>query len=140
MSKRSTSKYLAQWQARRAPRTLELSDGLMVDLRPVDITTLMFSGSIPMPLMREVMEMKPAADGEYDPNDVAVMMPLIDAVVLATVIDPPLSPDGAEGTLPLDAIWFVDKMSIYREVSKPATALQPFRQQPDGDEAPVSGG
>ena len=68
------------------------------------------------------------------------MLPLINAVVLAAVVDPPLSTDGANDTIPLDDIPFADRVLIFQEVNRPATALEPFRPQPDGDEAAVSDG
>ena len=136
----SNSKYLDQWRMRTAPRTIELSGGWPVDIRPVEIANLMFSGAIPMTLMREARDMKQNDAGEYDPEDMARMMPFIDAVVLAAVVDPPLSRDGAGDTLPLDAIPFADRVLIFQEVNRPATELQSFRQQPDGDDAAVSDG
>lgn len=136
----SQSKYLARWRMRSAPRTLELSGGYSVEIRPVEIANLMFSGEIPLTLMREARDIKQGGDGEYDPEDMMRMLPLIDAVVLAAVTDPPLSRDGAGDTLPLSDIPFADRVLIFQEVNRPATELAPFRPEPDAGEAAAPGG
>ena len=136
------SRYMAspRWQARTAPRTITLGDGCEVEIRPVQLSALMFNGTIPVTLMREAQDIEVGADGQYDMADVMRMLPLIDAVVLAVVIDPPLSRDGEDGTTSLDFLSLDERMLIFQEVNRPATELQSFRGEPDGDAAAASDG
>lgn len=139
MSKQTkrASVYLAQWKERTRPRELELSDGFRVRIRPARVENLVISGTIPQTLLREMQAVDPQDDGTYSDEDVQKMLPVIDAVVLAVVIDPPVTREWDEDSdaIALDDIPFVDKVTIFQEVNRPATELQSFRQQPDGDEA-----
>lgn len=129
----NVSKYLAQWKARSAPRVIELSDGFQVSIRPVELTNLMLSGRIPITLLRQMQSIQPGPDGNYSDDATLEMVPAIDAVVLAVVIDPPVTREGSEDSIALDDIPFGDRVRIFEEVNRPAAALQSFREQPDGD-------
>ena len=135
-----TSQYLQAWKARTAPRELELSDGFRVLIRPVEVMGLLLSGRIPMTLLRQMQDIQPGADGNYTPEDTIKMVPAIDAVVLAAVVDPPVTLEGGENSIAVGDIPLADRMAIFEEVNRPAAAMQPFRGQPDGDAvaAPVS--
>jgi hypothetical protein len=132
MSKRDIQ-YLSRWKMRSAPRELVLSDGYPAAVRPAQLTNLMLNGTIPLTLMGRLKDIEPGEDGEFSPADMAEMLPLIDAVVLAVLIDPPVSREGDDDHIAIDDIPFIDKMTIFQEVNRPAAALEPFRPEPDGD-------
>ncbi len=134
------SDFLQAWKARGASRVLELPSGMMVRVRPVLLENLMLDGTIPLTLMRELQAIKPKRDGTLIDEDALKMTPLIDAVVLAAVIDPPLSREGGEESIALDEIGFSDRVFIFEEVNRPTAAMQTFRQQPGGDADATPGG
>lgn len=134
------SDFLNEWKARTAPRVIELPSGLHVRVRPVLLENLMLSGTIPLTLMREVQAVRPRKGGGFREEDALKLTPVIDAVVLAAVIDPPLSREGSDETIALDEIPYTDRVAIFEEVNRPAAALASFRQQPDGDADAAPGG
>lgn len=126
---------LAAWKAATAPREVELSSGLTATIRPVRLENLVLSGSIPLTLLRQAQALKPRKDGTFREEDALEMAVVIDAVVLAAVVDPPLTRDGGADSIALYDIPFTDRVKLFEEANRPATALQSFRGQPDGDAA-----
>lgn len=126
---------LAAWKAATAPREVELSSGLTATIRPVRLENLVLSGSIPLTLLRQAQALKPREDGTFREEDALEMAGVIDAVVLAAVVDPPLTRDGGADSIALYDIPFTDRVKLFEEANRPATALQSFRGQPDGDAA-----
>ena len=131
---------LAAWKAATAPREVELSSGLTATIRPVRLENLVLSGSIPLTLLRQAQALKPREDGTFREEDALEMAGVIDAVVLAAVVDPPLTRDGGADSIALYDIPFTDRVKLFEEANRPATALQSFRGQPDGDAANAPGG
>ncbi len=131
---------LQQWKERRAPRELTLSDGLTVLIRPVRIENLVLNGKVPITLVREMQKVQTDADGRYRDEDALRLTDVIDAVVMAAVVDPCVTRDGGEDSIALDDILYTDRVRIFEEVNAPAAALQSFREQPDGDGADAPGG
>lgn len=134
------SERLAAWKARMATRELVLEDGFTVEIRPVQLQNLVMSGRIPMTLVRQMQAVKPKADGTYREEDALKMVAAIDAVVLASVVDPKVTRDGGDDSIALEDIPFADRVRIFEEVNRPAAALQPFRGQPNGDGDVAPGG
>lgn len=131
---------LAAWKAATAPREVELSSGLTATIRPVRLENLVLSGSIPLTLLRQAQALKPRKDGTFREEDALEMAVVIDAVVLAAVVDPPLTRDGGADSIALYDIPFTDRVKLFEEANRPATALQSFRGQPTGDAADAPGG
>ncbi len=127
------SKYLTQWKVRSAPREIELSDGYRMLIRPVRLENLVMNGQIPLTLLRQMQAIRPRGDGSVPEEEALKMVDAIDAVVLAAVVDPPVTRAGGEDSVALADIPFADRVRIFQEVNAPATALQSFRGQPDGD-------
>lgn len=124
---------LAEWKARLEPREVELSGGLTVLIRPVELQNLVISGRVPLTLLRQAQAIKPQKDGSYKDEEVMKLAGLIDAVVLAAVVDPKVTEDGGEDSIALADIPYADRVRIFEEANRPAAALQNFRQQPNGD-------
>ena len=131
---------LAAWKAATAPREVELSSGLTATIRPVRLENLVLSGSIPLTLLRQAQALKPRKDGTFREEDALEMAVVIDAVVLAAVVDPPLTRNGGADSIALYDIPFTDRVKLFEDANRPATALQSFRGQPDGDAADAPGG
>lgn len=131
---------LARWKAANAPREVELSNGLTATIRPVRLENLVLSGSVPLTLLRQAQALKPRKDGLFREEDALEMAGVIDAVVLAAVVDPPLTRDGGDESIALYDIPFADRVRLFEEANRPAAALQSFRGQPDGDAADAPGG
>jgi hypothetical protein len=131
---------LAAWKAATAPREVELSSGLTATIRPVRLENLVLSGSIPLTLLRQAQALKPRKDGTFREEDALEMAVVIDAVVLAAVVDPPLTREGGDDSIALYDIPFADRVKLFEEANRPAAALQTFRGQPDGDAADAPGG
>lgn len=124
---------LAAWKVRTAPREIELSGGLTVLIRPVELQSLVINGSVPLTLLRQAQAVKPQKDGTYKDEDTVKLAGAIDAVVLAAVVDPKVTREGGEDSIALDDIPYSDRVKIFEEANRPAAALQSFRQQPNGD-------
>ena len=134
------SERLSQWKAATAPREVQLSNGLTATIRPVRLENLVLSGSVPLTLLRQAQALKPRKDGTFREEDALEMAGVIDAVVMAAVVDPPLTRDGSDNSIALYDIPFTDRVKLFEEANRPATAIQPFRGQPDGNEADAPGG
>ena len=132
--------YLKQWKARLAPREIELSDGYKMLIRPVRLENLLMSGQIPLTLLRRMQDIQGLPDGSVPEEEALKMVDAIDAVVLAAVAEPRVTREGGEDSIALNDIPFADRVRIFQEVNSPATVLQPFRGQPDGDADAAPGG
>lgn len=134
------SERLAAWKARLAPREVELPSGLTVLIRPAELQNLATGGRIPLTLLRQMRAIKPQKDGSYREEDAAKLAEAIGAVVLAVVVDPKVTKEGGDDSIAIDDIPYSDQVHIVEEVNRPATDLQPFREQPNGnaDAAPGS--
>jgi hypothetical protein len=134
------SQRLAAWKARLQPRELELSGGLTVLIRPVELQNLVIGGGIPLTLLKQMQAVKPQKDGTYRDEDAVKLAGAIDAVVLAAVVDPKVTKAGDDDSIAIDDIPYSDRVRIFEEVNRPAAALQSFRGQPNGDAGAASGG
>ena len=124
---------LAEWRQALAPRELTLSSGLTVLIRPVPLINLIMSGVIQLTLMCLARGGRPTKSGETITDEAIKMTPVIDIVVMAAVIDPPVTSDGAGDSIAVADIDYSDRVTIFEEANRPAAALQPFREQPNGD-------
>ena len=106
---------LAAWRAQRQ-QSITLPSGLPVTLRKVALADIAASGKIPDTLAGQVDALMSAADdagGTLDVKALAGFGGVVDLVVRAALISPPLSdtPDGEH--LSLSEIPFTDKIEIF---------------------------
>jgi hypothetical protein len=125
------SKYLNQWrQALEATEEISLSIGPAVIKCHVSLLDLAAAGRIPATLLTELESLGRKAQKDATragTEGLAKMGPALDAVAIAAFIDPPVSRDGGEESLPVAAIPFADKLAVFMRVNQEAAALQPFR-------------
>jgi hypothetical protein len=118
-----------QWRAARKIVTATPS-GLDVTLRRVAIADLLANGKIPQTL--DTLTKRATADG-FSVSEAAEFMPLIDEVVRAAVIEPPIGETADDEHITLGELPFEDRMAIFQWANGDATALQPFRAEQNGD-------
>lgn len=134
------SERLKAWRLALAPREVELSNGQTVLVRPVNLEDLVLDGSIPVTLGSQIKKLQKTKGGNYRQEDADKLFAMLEPVVLAAVVDPPVTREGDENNLALDEIWLTDRMAIFEEANRAATALKRFRGQPNGDADAARGG
>jgi hypothetical protein len=106
-------------------------------IRQVDLHDLLLTGGIPVPLIAEVDgKFKDLADDEQrlTPEAIQKVMPYLDRVVIAAVVDPPITQHGGEDSLPVNVFFATEKL-IIAAAATPGSSLGPFRtgqQEPAG--------
>lgn len=108
-----------------APRPVELSIGEVL-IRPVKLENLVMARRIPITLVKRMEGMQRTPAGGFRVEDAVEMAEMIDAVVLAAVMDPPVTAEGGEDSLGLMDIPWEDRVLIFTEANRPAAALAPF--------------
>jgi hypothetical protein len=141
------SKYLDQWRGKLdATEEIELSTGPAVIRTSVSLLDLAAAGRIPVTLLSEFEEAGRKAKGKKgNPADLPKMLPALNAVAIAAFIDPPLSEEGGDDSLPVGAIPFNDKLAVFLRLNRGADQLRPFRGEPaefngathSGDDVPL---
>lgn len=138
MSERSER--LAAIRAARLPVRVVLNDGTTVLVRRVRLKDLVIEGAIPLTLVDEMAAQKGARKKGSNLEEMKKLMPLLDAVALAAVVDPPIAREADEDHLGLGELSPDEKMLIFDEVNRAAEELRPFRGQPAGDADPARDG
>lgn len=116
---------LQRIRQRTGPRDIELSIGT-VTIRPVKLESLVMAKRIPLTLVKKMEGMKRTAAGGFRIEDAIEMTEAIDAVVIAAMVDPLVTPDGGEDTLGILEIPFEDRVLIFTEANAPAAAYANF--------------
>ncbi len=117
-----------------APRPVELSIGEVL-IKPVKLENLVMARRIPITLVKRMDGMQRTAAGGFKVEDAVEMAEMIDAVVMAAMVDPKVTADGGDDSLALLDIPWDDRVLIFTEANRPASALAPF----PGGEQPGSG-
>jgi hypothetical protein len=121
-------------QGRQA--TLNLSCGLTVTVRKVDLLDLAAQGQIPVPLHAAVQQMlAQQGAGGLDIATLPERAAIIDLVVKAALVEPPLADAPSDDAITLDELPFVDRISIFSWAHEEAAQVATF----PGD-APSGGG
>lgn len=106
-------------------------------IRQVDLNDLLLTGRIPVPLLGEArVKLKEASedDTKLTQDNIITIMPYLNRMVIAAVVDPPISEHGGEDSLPVDVFFTSEKM-IIAAAATPGSSLGPFRsgsEQPAG--------
>ena len=124
---------LQEWREKQN-RAVELPSGLTVTVRPVALAELAARGKIPTPMVSLVNEMLAGTMQTTiaTVEDFERYGGLVDLVVLASVVDPPIAEHGDETHLGVDELSIEDKSVIFNLLHGESAALQPFRGEPDG--------
>lgn len=124
-----------------APRPVELSIGEVL-IKPVKLENLVMSRRIPITLVKRMDGMQRTAAGGFKVEDAVEMAEMIDAVVMAAMVDPRVTVDGDEDSLALLDVPWEDRVLIFTEANRPAAALAPFPggEQPGSGDSPAPDG
>lgn len=122
---------LAQFRANQV-KELKLPSGTVVFVRDVTMTDLMFSGKLPDALIDLLSEASASGKDEVDIKQIArngqEFKILMDALVRASVVEPPIADIGDDDHLGIDEITGDDKMAIFNWSNREAEKLKPFRE------------
>lgn len=130
------------WKQAYTPRRIILPSGLPVLVRPVKLESLVMAKRIPLTLVQKLQTKQPKTDGRYRIEDRIEQIEAVNAVVIAAVVEPRVTADGADGTVCVDDIDVDDRYFIFGEANRPAATYAMFPGRPDagGDAAPDSEG
>lgn len=135
-SQKSRRETLAQWRASRL-HELVLPSGMTVWVRDASMMDLMLSGRLPETVMEFANEQQGAAELDLRAiaKSAADFNALLNAAVLACVVEPPVAAQGDDDHLGLDEIGGDDKMAIFNWLNREVSDLHPFRE---GEGEPVA--
>jgi len=135
---------LQAWRAQMAEMTeVTLPSGLMVACKRVELLDLVANGQIPAPLLGAVEKLTTASDGETTKVDMAewpTYAELINVVVKATVVEPPIADESDEEHLGIQELPISDRMYVFNWANTGASALSSFRAESTGDMAAAQSG
>ena len=140
------SKYLEQWREKlEATEEIELSVGPAVIRSNVSLFDMVATGHIPQTLLLGAHDATKGKNGEVDEaalqrmglEKLPQLLPGLDALAITVFVDPPVSKDGDDNSLPVSAIPTLDKLTIFNYLNRGAEALRPFRGK-EGEPAGTS--
>lgn len=138
----SDAELFAQWKAART-RDYVTSNGLHLRIKAtVELADLMAAGHVPLTLLSDVRAAysKRMEDKLFGADGMAELAPSLNAVCIAAVAFPPVTPEGGEDSIAVTEIPLVDRLTIFNQVNAPAVALQSFRQGQASNGAAASDG
>jgi hypothetical protein len=121
---------LKEWRAARRAE-LDLPSGLHVTVQRIELLDLIAQGSIPTPALAMVSDsIKQGTRVEVDLQSFAQYADLINAVVRAALISPPLSDVVDAEHMTLDEIPLNDRIAIFNWTMQGAKQIAPFSGEP----------
>lgn len=129
---------LKTWRATREV-SQTLPSGLTVRARKAELLDLVTQGAIPTPLLGMVDEMTGQGGQTVPVTELSKYVELIDVVVQAIIVDPPLAAVADEEHLSIKEVPFTDRLFLFNQASGGAASLVPFSAQPatGADAAPA---
>lgn len=120
---------LATWRAKKqAGERFTLPSGLVVALRKASLLDLAEQGRIPAPLTGAVDALL-SERRTLTVQTAREFLEVVNVVVMATVIDPPISAEAGEGLLGVGELSVADRLAIYDWATEETAALRPFRPE-----------
>lgn len=130
-SQKARRENLAQWRANRL-HELELPSGMTVWVKDVSMMDLMLTGKLPESILEfadaEALQGKAEIDLKKIVKNGADFNVMLDTVVRACVMEPPIADRGDDDHLGLDEITGDDKMAIFTWANREVEQLRPFRE------------
>jgi hypothetical protein len=137
-SQQARRETLAQWRSSRL-HELELPSGMKVWVKDVSMMDLMLTGKLPENIIEFADEAEKLGKVEIDLKKIVKSGTdfnlMLDTVVLAAVVEPPILEKGDDDHLGLDEINGDDKMAIFNWANREVEQLRPFRE---GENQPVA--
>lgn len=119
---------------KKAPRPIQISVGEVL-IRPVRLENLLANGTIPITAAKKLDAVKPDKNGNIDPQAVVEAMPVINAVVMAAMYDPPVAERGGDDVMGIDEIDYEDKMTIFAEANRAFDRTRRFPDESNGSDS-----
>lgn len=133
------SEYLEVWKKAAKPEIVRFSVGPALVRPNIQLESLVAVGDIPVPLLASLDGVKVSDDGTMALADLPKIMPLLQAVAIASFIDPPLSLDGDENTASLRLLSIDDYALLLSRVMQGVNAIRPFHSEPGQPDNAASG-
>ena len=129
---------LAQWRASKR-HEIALPSGLMVVLRDVTMTDLLFTGKLPASMLDMAQSAADNGNSAIDlkslagkGNDFKLLM---DELVLLCVVEPRIAETPGDEQISVDELSGEDKMFIFNWVNREVEPVRSFRE---GEDEPVA--
>jgi hypothetical protein len=132
---------LQEWRQRGETETLP--SGLAVRYVEVSLLDLAMNGEIPAPLVGVVDRLlNDEEDVEIELEDFTQMAPLINNLIKAALVDPPVADEPDATHLGVEELPATDRLFLFNRLHKEAQRLEPFRAGTDEpvDAAPTGDG
>jgi len=107
-----------------------LPSGLEVRVKRVGLLDLAAQGNVPAPLLGMVEKVLDSQTHKLVMADFPDYAALINSVVLAAVIDPPIADEADATHLAVDELPMGDRLALFNWANEVATKLEPFRKEP----------
>jgi len=131
---------LTAWRAARTQQ-LTLPSGLIVTVRKVDLADLLARGRIPTPLVDMVMVQLGAAETtRVTPEAFGDYVAMVNTVVAAALIDPPLAETPDATHLTIDELPLSDRLAIWNWAQAEGAQFAAFPGQSNGNASAASSG
>lgn len=120
---------LRAWRQQRQS-TLALTCGLTITVRKVQLLDLAARGQVPAPLHSQVEALMSRSQGRA-PSALGIAefpqhAQVIDLVVRAAVLDPPITDEPSPDTLSIDELPFTDRLAIFNWAQEEAAQVATF--------------
>lgn len=127
---------IAEWKRAHVEGVeVELPSGMVVRVRPVNVSTFLKAGRIPDEMTPTVARL--IGDGQKEQpepsmEDMLTQMRLLDAFALTCIMSPVIveGPDCGEDELTVDMLADSDKVFLFAFLGRPATELARFSPRP----------
>lgn len=121
---------LDEWRAKRADGEIfETPSGLAIKLRALSLMDLAVRGDVPAALTTMVNQVLDKGLGMITVETAGEFETVLNLVVKAAVIDPPLADERTEAALGVRELPIIDRMAIFRQCNRYVDALKPFRSE-----------
>jgi hypothetical protein len=119
---------LRDWRAKRMLGTpLELDSGLTVIVKRAELLDLAANGEIPAPLLGTVERLANEGAAKVEMADLPEFAALVNLVVRATVVEPPIADEPDDEHLGIKELSFSEKMVIFNHAQQAIAGMKPFR-------------
>jgi hypothetical protein len=137
-SEQSRRAMLAQWRENQKHEAT-LPSGLVIMLRDVTMTDLLFTGKLPQSMLTIAQAAATDESSKIDLKDLASnghdLKLLVNELVLLCVVEPKIAETPDEDHIGIDELNGDDKMFIFNWVNREVEQIRPFRE---GENQPVA--
>jgi hypothetical protein len=122
---------MAEWRKGRAYQML-ISDGLAIRARRLTVIDLVNAGDLPADSIKGFDAFNERMNaGAATIDDVLEVLPLVNQVIKAIVVDPPIADLPDDEHLGIEEILVADRMALFNWANTGEARLEPVRQEAD---------